>query len=90
MNLKTMQRELAVHQNFIDCLNAAIEWHNQRIVALRAAIQEAERDRLIMTPEGPVVAPELPADKQQPIHYDEMTAVVCVGTTRTTRGELSD
>lgn len=73
MNLTAMQRELAVHQKFIECLGAAIDWHGQRIADLSAAIQEAERQRLIMTPTGPVIAPELPVDREQPIHRDEGT-----------------
>lgn len=76
MNLKTMQKELAVHQKYIDCLRAAIDWHSQQVADLTAAIQEAERERLVMTPSGPIIAPELPVDKEQPIHHDEMADVV--------------
>ncbi len=54
MNLTAMQKELLVHQKFIDFLNVAIDWHSQRIADLTAAIQEAERDRMVMTPDGPV------------------------------------
>lgn len=74
MNLKIMQKELAVHQKYIDCLKAAIDWHSQQVADLTAAIQEAERERLVMTPSGPIIAPELPVE--QPITRDEMVAVV--------------
>lgn len=72
MNLTAMQRELAIHQEFIDFLKTAIDWHGQRVADLTVAIQEAERERLVMTPDGPVVAPELPADKEQLIHRDDL------------------
>lgn len=54
MNIRAMYQELALHKEFTGCLNAALDWHSQRIADLTAAIQEAERDRLVMTPDGPV------------------------------------
>lgn len=65
MNIRAMYQELALHKEFTGCLNAALDWHSQRIADLTAAIQEAERDRLVMTPDGPVVAPELPTETRR-------------------------